>query len=195
MFHRRNVKKGIETLITDNISHISAGDFNLHLNNVDNPDTSTSNELLECFDSTNYVNFATCASGNTLDLVISDDRDMIQCVDQGCQFSDHLAVNSELRISRPSYNKIKTSSQKINDIGTKPMANEIKSKLDGIKYNSLSEHVHLYNDMLECILEKYVPIKIKCKTCKTCKPCQSLAQQRHSHCTKENMQIGKVIPS
>ena len=76
----------LETLIRDNISHIYVGDFNLHLNNVDIPDTFTFNELLESFDLTNHVNFATHVSGNTLDLVISDDRDIIQHVDRGCQF-------------------------------------------------------------------------------------------------------------
>ena len=43
---------------------------------------------------------------------------MILHADQGCQFSDHLEVNIELRIPTPSYNKIKTSSQKINHINT-----------------------------------------------------------------------------
>ena len=108
----------LEKSIMDNISHIYVGDFNLHINNVDNPDTCTFHELLECFDLTNHVNFAMHASGNTMDKVISNDRDIIQHVDQGCQFSDHLAVDFELRKHRPNYNKIKTSSQKINHINT-----------------------------------------------------------------------------
>ena len=73
----------------DNISHIYAGDFNLYLNNEDDLDTCTFYEILECFDLTNNVNFATHTCGNTLDIVISDDRDMTQHLDKGCQFSEH----------------------------------------------------------------------------------------------------------
>ena len=43
----------LETSVMDNICHIYVGDFNICLNNVDNPDTCTFNELLECFDVTN----------------------------------------------------------------------------------------------------------------------------------------------
>ena len=62
---------------------------------------------------------------------------------------------------RPTYSKIKTSSQKINDLNIKLMTNEIASKLDGIQYNTLNEHVHLNNDMLKSILDKYVSNKIQ----------------------------------
>ena len=70
-------------------------------------------------------------------------------------FTDHLAFDLEVIIPRPSHNKMKTSSLKINDIDTNFMANEIKSKLDGIQYNSLSEPVPLYSDTLKSILDKY----------------------------------------
>ena len=153
----------LETSIVDNISHIYAGDFNLYHNNVDSQEMCTFNEPLECLDCTNHVDSATHDPGNTLDIVISDDSDIIQHVDQGCQFSDHLAVNLELRIPRPHYNKIETSSWKINDIDTKLISDEIKSKLDGIQYNSLSEHMHLYNDTLKYMLDKYTPIKVHAK--------------------------------
>ena len=76
----------LETSIMDNISHIYAGDFNICLNNVDSADICTYNELLECFDLTNHVNFATHTCGHTLDLVISDDRGIIQYVDKEFQF-------------------------------------------------------------------------------------------------------------
>ena len=123
---------------------------------------------------------------------------MIQHVAQGCQFSDLLAVNLKLKIHRPGYIKIKISLQKIN-ISNKLMANEIKSKLDGIRYYSLSEHVHLYTDTLGQILEKYAPIKVQCKTCKPnelrykknkaaslCKRCKLVRQY---FCNPENINL------
>ena len=42
----------LETSIMDNICPMYVGDFNLQLNNVDNPDICTFNEMLECFDIT-----------------------------------------------------------------------------------------------------------------------------------------------
>ena len=46
-------------------------------------------------------------------------------------FRTFFTANLELRIPRPSYNKIKTITN-INEIDSKFMANDIKSKLDGI---------------------------------------------------------------
>ena len=71
----------LETSNMSNISHIYVGDFNIHLNNVDNPGTCTFSELLECFVFTNHENIAAHSSDNTLDLVISGDRNVIQHVD------------------------------------------------------------------------------------------------------------------
>ena len=121
----------VETLIIENIIHIYTGDFNIHLNSVDNPGTCTFSELLECFDLKIHTNFATCPSGNTVDLFISDNGDMIQHVDKGCQFSSHLPVNFEVTTPRPSYNKINISSWKImiSTLRSWPIK---KVKLDGI---------------------------------------------------------------
>ena len=94
----------------DNISYIYTGNFNPYFNNIDNPPICTFNELPDCFDLTNDILFATNASGNTLDLVILGDRDIMQHVDQGYKFSAHLAVNFELRMPRPTFNKMKISS-------------------------------------------------------------------------------------
>ena len=84
MFHRSNVTTSRN--INYDQCHIYAGVFNIHLNNEDNLHTLTFSELMECFDLTNHVNFATHTSGNTVDLVISNNIDMIQHVEQDVSF-------------------------------------------------------------------------------------------------------------
>ena len=48
---------------------ILTGDFNIKMNNPDDPDMNTLSDLLDSFDLVNHVRFPTHRSMNTLDLV------------------------------------------------------------------------------------------------------------------------------
>ena len=50
---------------------ILTGDFNIKMNNPDDPDMTTLSDLLDSFDLVNHVRFLTHRSMNTLDLVIT----------------------------------------------------------------------------------------------------------------------------
>ena len=94
---------------------ILTGDFNIKMNNPDDPDMNTLSDLLDSFDLVNHVRFLTHRSMNTLDLVITHgDTNFIRNPSQGRLFVDHNIVHfqvvttkqpSEFKVSK--YRKLK----------------------------------------------------------------------------------------
>ena len=66
---------------------ILTGDFNIKMNNPDDPDMNTLSNLLDSFDLVNHVRFPTHRSMNTLDLVITrGDTNFVRNPSQGRLF-------------------------------------------------------------------------------------------------------------
>ena len=73
---------------------ILTGDFNIKMNNPDDPDMNTLSDLLDSFDLVNHVRFPTHRSMNTLDLVITcGDTNFIRNPRQGRLLSYHNIVH------------------------------------------------------------------------------------------------------
>ena len=68
---------------------IMLGDFNIHVDNSEHPDTVIFNDFLESFDLINFTTFPTCISKNTLDLVIINSHRLIKSIGQGYFLSDY----------------------------------------------------------------------------------------------------------
>ena len=93
-------------LLEGNIVHdcghlILTSDFNIHMDNPENPDTIIFNDFLESFGLTNFVSFPTHQSNHTIDLMITHHSSIIKSVRQGEFFSDHCFINANLHIDRP----------------------------------------------------------------------------------------------
>ena len=80
---------------------IMLGDFNIHVDNPEHPDTIISNDFLGSFDLINITTFPTHVSRHTLDLVITSSHGLIKSIKQGFFLSDHCSVDSTLHVSRP----------------------------------------------------------------------------------------------
>ena len=61
-----------QNIVTDRGEFILVGDFNIHVDKLDEPDTVTFKDFLESFNLVNHVHFSTQKSHHTLDLVLSD---------------------------------------------------------------------------------------------------------------------------
>ena len=154
-------------LLEGNIVHdrghlILTGDFNIHMDNPENPDTIIFNDFLESFGLTNFVRFPTHQSNHTIDLMISHHSSIIKSVRQGEFFSDHCFINANLHIDWPIPPKKILTYQKLKNI------DENKSNCDlrdafifRNQPTTLEEHVSSYNTILTEILEKHAPIKTK----------------------------------
>ena len=71
----------MESNVFDNHGHlIMLGDFNIHVNNPEHPDTVIFNEFLESFDLINFTTFPTHVSRHTLNLVITSSHELIKSI-------------------------------------------------------------------------------------------------------------------
>ena len=73
---------------------ITAGDFNIHMQNKLNVDMILFDDILEAFNLINKVNFLTHIANHTLDLVIKQQgSSIIQSIERGKHLSDHHFIN------------------------------------------------------------------------------------------------------
>ena len=70
-------------ILEDHGHLIMLGDFNIHTDKPEHPDTVTFNDFLESFDLVNYTTFPTHLSSHTLDLVITNSHGLIKSIEQG----------------------------------------------------------------------------------------------------------------
>ena len=66
----------IERCIMGTAKLVLLGDFNLHINEMADPNTDTFHDLLECINLKNNIFFPMHTSNNTLDLVLNASDDM-----------------------------------------------------------------------------------------------------------------------
>ena len=66
----------IERYIMDTAKLVLLGDFNLHINELADPNADTFHDLLECSNPKNNIFFPMHTSNNTLDLVLNASDDM-----------------------------------------------------------------------------------------------------------------------
>ena len=76
------------------------GNFNIRVNDNEDPDTITFNDFLESFDTCNQVFFPTHRLSNTLDFLVNPEQNnTIANLKQGRLFSDHHTILFDLFIS------------------------------------------------------------------------------------------------
>ena len=90
----------LESLVVLNFPVIIGGDFNIHMNDVDDNSPQRLSTLLSTFAMNQFVNSPTHKHGHTLDLVIADESADIQSItvepagivsDHGLVISEHLS--------------------------------------------------------------------------------------------------------
>ena len=78
------------------------GDFNVHVDNPDNPGTILLNNLLASYNLANRINFPTHKLQHTLDLIIDNgDNSLIMSTSRGLLILDHNFVHCTLNIKDP----------------------------------------------------------------------------------------------
>ena len=144
--------------------HVKLGDFNLHLNNESHQDTSIFKDTLDSFGLENQIRFATHHLQNTLDLIITNERSqVITNTTQGWLFSDHHLIFFKLNTGDKVTNQRSISYHKIKDIDVPSFIGDIEDS--GLSKNnkdkSLTNLISLYNTVLQSLLDKHAPLKIK----------------------------------
>ena len=89
-----------EIMLHDNLLILS--DFNLHINDLDNPNTDIFLDTVTAIGLNQHVNFATHQLGNILDLVLSEELSQFQILScqPGVYLSDHCMVEVDISLPR-----------------------------------------------------------------------------------------------
>ena len=90
-----------ERCIMDTAKLVLLGYFNLHINELADPNADTFCDLSACFNLKNNIFFPMHTSNNTLDLVLNASDDMaVKAFQQGELFNDHYAVHLTSQLKR-----------------------------------------------------------------------------------------------
>ena len=154
----------IEANINNKGIPIIIGDLNIHMNNSEGADTNTFLDILDSLDFTNWIQFPTHKSQNTIDLVISPRQSsIITSVSQGHLFSDHYLVNFQMQYTttKPVTKMIKF--RKLNSINPQAFSRDAKTLLDDHNPVDLSpsECLKLYRNTLTTVLNTHAPEKTR----------------------------------
>ena len=84
----------LATFLVEYNNTIITSDFNIHLNNTNDPEAQIFLDTMEALGLDNHVNFATYNRGNTLDLVLTEVLSSLSVVNcrQGPFLSDHCCI-------------------------------------------------------------------------------------------------------
>ena len=148
----------IETNILEDHGHlIMLGDFNIHMDKPEHPDTVTFNDFLESFDLFNYTTFPTHLSRHTLDLVITNSHGLIKSIEQGHYLSDHCFIDITLHVNRIEPIKKQIKFCKLKNINSTQLHLDLRACLED-QPGELDDQVDQYNTKLWEVLDKHAPV-------------------------------------
>ena len=136
-----------ENIVTNHARPIVLGDFNIHTDKLDNPDTITFLDFLDSLNFINKVNFPTHTSGHTLDLIIEDkDLQLLSDVQCGFLLLDHHFILSKLLIAKPTPPTKEIATRQLKKIDSSKFQTDLTESLQTLSYDdNLQNIVCQYN--------------------------------------------------
>ncbi len=150
------------------------GDFNVHCDVPDNPQTRQLNDILKTLDLRQHVSGPTHKAGHTLDLVITriDHADHLvhSVAVEDVGVSDHFAINCKICTNVTHISNKTRSARSLKKISPETLAADLLPLLTNIHVGlELENLTSQYNTRLREVLDKHAPlrtIRIKGKTSK-----------------------------
>ena len=151
----------LETIDSTTGHFILCGDFNIHVDNENSPDTKTLTDMLDSCAAVQHVHEATHSKGHTLDLVITSEADnFVKNVSVlNTLPSDHSAIRFHVGLARPAPSKKTMSFRKIKNIDF----NSFKKDIAGLPIvtdppTDIDSFTTQYSSELTDLLDKYAPV-------------------------------------
>jgi hypothetical protein len=122
----------LSSLVTKSGHLLLTGDFNIHMNNEDSPDTIQFLDIFDTFDLHQHIHQPTHNSGNIIDLLITksiDNAVLFDCKISDC-VSDHFAVNCKLLYSTQHKPLTTMNVRKFKKINTESFCDDLKQQLE-----------------------------------------------------------------
>ena len=138
------------------------GDFNVHVDNPDNPDTILLNDLLASYNLVNRINFPTHKHQHTLDLIIdNEDNSLITSTSRDLLISDHNFVHCTLNIKHPLPSPKTIQYRQIKKMDHTAFRDNLKKHLNLSEDQSLEDMISAYDFILTQTLDALAPAKTK----------------------------------
>ena len=153
----------LEEVLVNYGNIVCMGDFNMHIDNTDNPDAQVFLDMITALGLENQVTFPTHKNGHTLDLVITESESPVSvCRMTPVSFlSDHLGIVSVLSIDKPPIESKECTYRKIKDINRPELTLELKKRLTDFETGELEDMIKLVNDTITSALDDFAPVKKK----------------------------------
>lgn len=138
---------------------VIAGDFNLHVNDLDDADARRFSELLETFGLVQHVNFPTHISGNSLDLIITRSSNDIMVISPrpSLFLSDHCFVLCTFAVPSVTVEKKQVSFRRWKKVDL----NALEKDFTALNDLPASDLIVNYDNTLRDLPDKYAPLQHK----------------------------------
>lgn len=152
-----------------------AGDFNFHVDDVNNVLAQKFLRMLDSFDYVQHVNTITHKGNHTLDLVITRSQDKLVCNTHVSDpvLSDHHAVHCKVLLTKPPFARKEVTYRKLKGINFPRFRSDIMNSIllsDSNSSSSLDELVRQYETTLTSVLNDHAPVKKKVITLRPTAP-------------------------
>ena len=139
------------------------GDFNLHVDNMENPDAQVFLDMSTAFGLENHVAFPTHKSGHILDLVIMESVSplSVRHTEPGSFLSDHMCVVSTLSIDKPPIESKECTYRKIKDLNRSELSLALQKRLRDFEVENLEQMIKSFNDTVTSVLDEFAPERNK----------------------------------
>ena len=153
----------LETMLTTYSNIVVSGDFNLHIDDINNPDAQVFLDLMTVFGLQNHVQLETHTSGHTLDLILNEciSQVSLRNVEQGQFLSDHLSIIAHLSVDNLPLEKKDCNYRKVNKIDLDDMSHHLEEVFENFENDNLDLMVSEYERILSSVLDELAPIKEK----------------------------------
>ena len=133
------------------------GDFNLHINDQEDPDTNIFIATMTALGLDQYVDFVSHNKGNILDLVMAEPLGKIKVTSctPGPFFSDHCAVNFTISVTKQNMERKEITFHHIKDVDYEIFDKDLH--LDNIEESELDSMVESFNNRLQTALDSHTP--------------------------------------
>ena len=145
------VSKLTQLLMTNYTNLVLLGDFNIHTQDTENPDSIIYNDTMEALGLQQHIDKPTHRLGNTLDLIYMESLDRVGVIHSfiGNFISDHRIIGIELKIKK----NLSTKHRNYRDFNLNNFS-QVFNNNKILDQSSLKEAVQAFNEEMEKTLDK-----------------------------------------
>ena len=153
----------LESLCCMNCNLLLAGDVNIHLDNIQSPESISFTNLLASFDLTQFVSTPTHNKGHILDVVIGNSISSCSNISvTDVNLSDHFLINGLFKCEFRSTTYYKTIHyRKLKSVDPIKLAEDLDVQLQSFRDSrnqQFGEQVSLYNRTLTEVIDNHAPL-------------------------------------